>query len=249
MAREFFCAYHSLLKSVEPLNDAERGRLFTACLCYSMTGAEPELRGNERFVFPMIRGQIDRDNAKYEKTCATNRANGSLGGSARGRWAAAGTRRPPNAPQEEEKDKDNDNDKDDWVPPLPPGGKPRAKRTAEEGQREALSQYTQSPEVGAALWGYLEMRKGKGKPPTQRALTLVLKELDKLSGGEDAKRIAILEQSTRNAWTDVYALKEAADASGRPGKRVPEQQFCQREYRKEDYPDFTPEELEAMSQL
>ena len=66
MAREYFCAYHSYLKSVEPLNDAERGRLFTACLEYSMTGKAPDLRGNERFVFPMIREQIDRDTAKYD---------------------------------------------------------------------------------------------------------------------------------------------------------------------------------------
>lgn len=65
MAREYFCAYHSYLKSVEPLNDAERGRLFTACLEYSMTGKAPDLRGNERFVFPMIREQIDRDTEKY----------------------------------------------------------------------------------------------------------------------------------------------------------------------------------------
>jgi DnaD/phage-associated family protein len=43
MAREYFAAYHSYLKAVEPLNDAERGRLFTSCLSYSMTGVEPEL--------------------------------------------------------------------------------------------------------------------------------------------------------------------------------------------------------------
>lgn len=65
MAREYVCLYHSYLKSVEPLNDAERGRLFTACLTYSMTGAEPDLRGNERFVWPTIREQIDRDTKKY----------------------------------------------------------------------------------------------------------------------------------------------------------------------------------------
>lgn len=51
MAREFFCAYHSILEAMEPLNDAECGRLFRACLNYSMTGAPQELCGNERFVF------------------------------------------------------------------------------------------------------------------------------------------------------------------------------------------------------
>lgn len=75
MAREYVCLYHSYLKSVEPLNDAERGRLFTSCLTYSMTGAEPDLRGNERFVWPTIREQIDRDNKKYSDFCKKQQGN------------------------------------------------------------------------------------------------------------------------------------------------------------------------------
>lgn len=54
MAREFFCAYHSFLKAMEPLNPAERGRLFTALLTFSMTGEAPELTGSERFVFHIL---------------------------------------------------------------------------------------------------------------------------------------------------------------------------------------------------
>ena len=75
MASEYVCLYHSYLKSVEPLNDAERGRLFTACLTYSMTGAEPDLRGNERFVWPTIREQIDRDTKKYSDFCKKQQEN------------------------------------------------------------------------------------------------------------------------------------------------------------------------------
>ena len=75
MAREYVCLYHSYLKSVEPLNDAERGRVFTACLTYSMTGAEPDLRGNERFVWPTIREQIDRDTKKYSDFCKKQQEN------------------------------------------------------------------------------------------------------------------------------------------------------------------------------
>lgn len=75
MAREYFAAYHSYLKSIEPLNDAERGRLFTACLSYSATGAEPDLHGNERFVWPTIREQIDRDANNYRAMCERNKKN------------------------------------------------------------------------------------------------------------------------------------------------------------------------------
>ena len=60
---------------MEPLNDAERGRLFTALLIYSQTGDAPHLDGNERFVFPVMREQIDRDSKKYAAKCERNREN------------------------------------------------------------------------------------------------------------------------------------------------------------------------------
>ena len=75
MAIEYFNAYHSYLKSIDPLNDAERGRLFTALLEYSSTGVTPDLRGNERFIFPTMKEQIDRDMQKYEAKCNKNREN------------------------------------------------------------------------------------------------------------------------------------------------------------------------------
>lgn len=53
------CVDH--LDAIELLGDAEKGRLFTALLAYARTGEVPQLGGNERFIFPMIRAQIDRD--------------------------------------------------------------------------------------------------------------------------------------------------------------------------------------------
>lgn len=105
MALESFNAYHSYLDTMEALNDAECGRLFRALLEYSATGAAPELRGNERFVFPGMRSQIDRDIEKYNAKCARNRENGEKGGG----------HLPPNAPERHRtppKDKDKDKDKD-----------------------------------------------------------------------------------------------------------------------------------------
>ena len=49
------------LDAIEPLGDAERGRLFTSLLTYARTGEAPQLGGNERFLFPMMRAQLDRD--------------------------------------------------------------------------------------------------------------------------------------------------------------------------------------------
>lgn len=97
MAREYFPAYHSYLESMSELTDAERGRLFTACLIYSKTGEAPQLSGNERFVFPSFKAQIDRDNKTYRDLCDRNRRNGAMSrkasGTARYRSGADGTER------------------------------------------------------------------------------------------------------------------------------------------------------------
>lgn len=80
MLRPYFCAYHSYLESIELLNWEERGRLFTALLEYSKDGTLIPLPGNERFVFPSIRSQIDRDKAQWEQIDIVKTANGRKGG-------------------------------------------------------------------------------------------------------------------------------------------------------------------------
>lgn len=80
MAREYFSAYHSYLEAMEQLNDTEKGRLFTACLVYSKTGEVPQLPGNERFVFPSMKSQIDRDAKKYNAFAQKQAENGKKGG-------------------------------------------------------------------------------------------------------------------------------------------------------------------------
>ena len=104
--REYFHAYHSILESIEPLDDAERGRLFTALLSYSATGETPLLTGNERFLFPALRGQIDRDRARYEERCAQNRRNGALGG----RPPLPKPYAPQTPPKAKEKEKEKEKD-------------------------------------------------------------------------------------------------------------------------------------------
>ena len=45
------------IDALEPLGDAERGRLFTALLEYGRLGATEKNSGNERLVFPMFKGR------------------------------------------------------------------------------------------------------------------------------------------------------------------------------------------------
>lgn len=101
--REYFCAYHSMLGGMRKLSDAECGRLFRALLMYS-SGMEPDnLQGREELVFDIFAQQIDRDVAAYQKTCETNRKNGSKAvGGGRQRSVAVGSGRT----QDKEKEKE-----------------------------------------------------------------------------------------------------------------------------------------------
>ena len=75
MSLEYVAAYYSYLDFMAELSDAECGRLFKACLTYGKTGAVPELRGNERFVWPGIKSQIDRGREKQKSRSGENHWN------------------------------------------------------------------------------------------------------------------------------------------------------------------------------
>lgn len=112
------------LDAIEPLGDAERGRLFTSLLEYARTGEAPQLGGNERFLFPMMRAQIDRDNAAMTELSEARSKAGKIGAEAKQANAgfAKQNKQMPNLPSKSsyDKDKDKDKDKDYISPPSPP---------------------------------------------------------------------------------------------------------------------------------
>ena len=63
------------LDALELLGDAERGRLLTALLEYGRLGASEKCSGNERFIYPMFRGRIDRFFQSYGDRCEKNKQN------------------------------------------------------------------------------------------------------------------------------------------------------------------------------
>lgn len=80
MSMEYIKLYHSYLESTAELEYDEVGMLFLAALEYSKTGKIPDLEGNERFLFPVMKQDIDRNIAAYEETVERNRKNGAKGG-------------------------------------------------------------------------------------------------------------------------------------------------------------------------
>lgn len=105
--------FPDLSETVDLLSDAEAGRLLKSILHYA-NGEEDELPGQEKLVYAMLRKQIDRDAAEYERYSEKQRANGCKGGRPK---KPKETKQNPKNPlvlektqksQEEEKDKDKE---------------------------------------------------------------------------------------------------------------------------------------------
>ena len=213
MALNCFNAYHSYLKSIEPLNDAERGRLFTALLEYSSTGAEPELRGNERYIFPTMREQIDRDREKYEAKCATNSKNIGI------RWNTNVNdriRTNTNVSKDKDKDKDKDKEKDkDKDRPL------RGNSARGAQGPPSVSDFGFSPDLEAAVndWlAYKRERREAYKPVGLKALLTQIKNAASASG--DAAVAAVIRQSMSSGYKGiVFDRLERAASKPKPNSK------------------------------
>ena len=109
-------------EAIEPLSEAERGRLFTAMLQYASTGETAELKGAERFVWPTAKQNIDRTRVEAER----NAACGSKGGRPKKPAETDLNRKKPAETdlnrKKADKDKDKDKDKDNIIPPISPNG-------------------------------------------------------------------------------------------------------------------------------
>ena len=71
-----------------------------------------------------------------------------------------------------------------------------------------------------AMDDFARMRKTIRKPMTDRARELILMDLEKLAPGDEEKKIAILNQSIKQGWQGVFALKdEDTHERGKNGRR------------------------------
>ena len=117
MEMKYIKVFTDFAKSLEPLSDAECGRLFIAMLEYAEQGIEPEFRGNERFLWPTAKLQLDRSIDEYQKQCKKNAENGSKGG--RPKKPSGFSENPKNpvgftkTQKSQDEDKEEDEDKED----------------------------------------------------------------------------------------------------------------------------------------
>ena len=89
MAREFICLYFSWLETGATLTDEEFGRMCRAGLQYGLDGTEPDLPGNDKILFPVMKWQVDRDVSKFDEICQKRREAGSRGGKIKSKQSEA----------------------------------------------------------------------------------------------------------------------------------------------------------------
>ena len=190
------------LDALESLGDAERGRLLTSLLEYGKTGVTEKLGGNERFLFPMFKGRVDRFFQSYDKSCQKNKSNVEkrytkpttvYGGK-------SGIRKLPSE-EEEEEEKEEEN-----TSPPPPSGESKHKNDVfvdfAAGDARLLS----------ALRDFEQMRIRIKKPMTERAKELLIAKLNTFPIGD---WVPILDQSVMSCWQGIFPLggdKGRADA-------------------------------------
>ena len=210
MGIEYFCCYHSYLEIMEPLNDAEKGRLFTACLQYSMTGEAPQLSGNERFVFPAFKSQIDRDNQKYSDRCRKNAENGKAGGRPKKQTDSPETEKSERFSEEPKKAKEKE--------------KAKAKEKAKENTSPPLSPSPGETGFGAALQSafdaWLAYKEEKRQPYKPTGLQSLIGEIrnNAKKYGEDAVA-DLIRQCMASNWQGIIFERLEKQQYGRQGMR------------------------------
>ena len=81
------------------------------------------------------------------------------------------------------------------------------KEIKEEKEEKEYKYYPNDETLDRAFSDYVAMRSKIKKPMTDRAVELAMKNLDKLSDGDNEVAVKILEQSVMNSWQGLFELK------------------------------------------
>ena len=193
MARDYICLYHSYLDAIQALGDAERGRLLTAMLEYSITGAAPQLGGNERYIFPLIKAQIDRDRDRYNSKCAQNAE------SARKRTAANASERYQTQANGSEGSQDKGKGKGKGK------GEGKDKDDSPDGENAPeLEKCGFSPALRAAVEDWLAYKRERREAYKPTGLKALLTQISSAASAHgDAAVIGVIRQSMGSGYKGI----------------------------------------------
>ena len=92
----------------------------------------------------------------------------------------------------------------------------KKERKKETNYDKIINSMVEDEEIKNSICDYIKMRKLIKKPMTDRALTMLINKLFKLSNSKQIQ-IKILEQSILKNWTDIYPYKEENNYAGYQG--------------------------------
>lgn len=179
--RESFIFYRSFYEAAQDLEDADRLKFYDAVLEYALNGSETLTeRSSARAVFKSVRPQIDVNNQRYE--------NGKKGGAPLGNKNA---KKQPKTTKKQPKHNQSTTKKQPNV---------------NVNVNDNANDINKSP-LDIALDNFKDHRKQLKAPMTDQAYKMLLNKLEKLSDGDEEKKVAILNQSIENGWKGVFELK------------------------------------------
>lgn len=92
----------------------------------------------------------------------------------------------------------------------------KEERKKETNYDKIINSMVEDEEVKNSIYEFIKMRKLIKKPMTDRAVTMLINKLFKLSNSKQIQ-IKILEQSILKNWTDIYPYKEENNYAGYQG--------------------------------
>lgn len=205
--KKSFILYTENIEAIDAMSNEDAGILIKVIFAYVATGEAPVgmLPPSTKPIFALIKSQIDRNQEAYEAQCEKRKEAAAKRWMQKDASASNSIQQPYDSEDDNEDDSEyeHDNDSDNE---SPKGDKER--KELKLPKRASLPPMLDEVEVVKALEDFKAMRKAKKKPMTVRAEELLIKDLTKLSEGDPIMAVKILEQSTMNSWTGIFALKE-----------------------------------------
>lgn len=205
----------------EPLSAAEVGRLTLAMMKYKSQGVEPVFAGNERFVWPAIKRDIDEANQSAAEYSAKQSENGKKGGrpkKALENEKATETQKTQAFFEKPKKDMDKGLRTKDYIPPISPdgdippaGGAKKPKNVA----KAVIEAWTADAELRRLLFGWLDVRKAQRAANTEGAIKQNLAKLPELAQQSGLSMQDYVREIIRRSWRAFYPIRDAQPRQAR----------------------------------
>lgn len=204
-----------------PLSAAEVGRLTLAMMEYKSQGVEPVFAGNERFVWPAIKRDIDEANQSAAEYSAKQSENGKKGGrpkKALENEKATETQKTQAFFDKPKKDMDKGQRTKDNIPPISPngdispaGGSKKPKNAA----KATIEAWTADAELRKLLFEWLDVRKAQRAANTEGAIRQNLAKLPELAQQSGLSMQDYVREIIRRSWRAFYPIRDTQPRQAR----------------------------------